>query len=64
MPAGTNGGTRMRLKGKGFTKKGAGKARGDQLVTIMIHISAEDEALQSFVDQMPDEHDIRSDLGV
>lgn len=64
LPAGTNGGTVMRLKGKGFTKKGANDARGDQLVTIMIHISADDEALKAFVDTMPDDANIRSDMGV
>jgi len=64
LPAAINGGTTMRLKGKGFTKKGSSSVRGDQLVTIMIHLSSDDEALQSFVDTMPDEHDIRSELGV
>ncbi len=64
LPAGTNGGTKMRLKGKGFSKKGAADARGDQLVTIMIHISADDEALKTFVADMPDDHDVRSDMGV
>lgn len=64
LPAGTNGGTVMRLKGKGFTKKGSKDTRGDQLVTIMIHISADDEALKNFVDTMPDNADIRSDMGV
>lgn len=64
LPAGTNGGTVMRLKGKGFSKKGAKDIRGDQLVTIMIHISADDEALKNFVDTMPDNEDIRSDMGV
>lgn len=64
LPAGTNGGTVMRLKGKGFTKKGSADMRGDQLVTIMIHISDDDEALKAFVANMPDEHDVRADLGV
>ncbi len=64
LPAGTNGGTVMRLKGKGFTKKGAKDVRGDQLVTIMIHISSDDEALKKFVDTMPDNDNIRSDMGV
>ncbi len=64
LPAGTNGGTKMRLKGKGFSKKGSADKRGDQLVTIMIHISADDEALKSFVADMPDDHDVRLDLGV
>jgi len=64
LPAGTNGGTKMRLKGKGFSKKGSPSSRGDQLVTIMIHISADDEELKSFVDSMTDNQDVRADLGV
>lgn len=64
LPAGTNGGTVMRLKGKGFTKKGNADMRGDLLVTIMIHISADDEALKTFANSMPDNDAIRSELGV
>jgi|TARA_R100000501_G_scaffold17911_1_gene34655 DnaJ-class molecular chaperone len=47
IPKGTNGGTVMRLKGKGFSKKPSG--RGDLLVTIEIDIPAGDEALEAFV---------------
>lgn len=64
LPAGTNGGTVMRLKGKGFTKKGSAELRGDLLITIMIHIDADDAALKKFVDAMPDNDAIRSELGV
>ena len=35
---GTNGGTVMRLAGKGWTKAGSGSARGDQLVTLEIQL--------------------------
>lgn len=64
LPAGTNGGTVMRLKGKGFTKKGTVDMRGDLLITIMIHIAADDKALKQFANSMPDNHDIRSEMGV
>ncbi len=48
IPAGTSSGRTLRLKGKGFHKKGGG--RGDQLVTLMIAIPADDAALRSFVE--------------
>ncbi len=47
LPPGTNGGTTMRLKGKGFSKKPSG--RGDQLVTIEIAIPKGDAELEAFV---------------
>ncbi|MEO0501592.1 MAG: DnaJ C-terminal domain-containing protein [Pseudomonadota bacterium] len=47
IPKGTNGGTVMRLKGKGFSKKPSG--RGDQLVTIEIAIPKGDADLEAFV---------------
>lgn len=43
---GTDGGTVMRLAGKGWTKKGAKKARGDQLVTLEIQLPEDLEALK------------------
>ena len=48
IPKGTTSGKTLRLKGKGFHKKAGG--RGDQLVTLMIDIPAQDEALTSFVE--------------
>ncbi len=47
IPKGSNSGKVLRLKGKGFHKKGGG--RGDQLVTLMVDIPADDAALQAFV---------------
>ena len=47
IPKATNGGTVLRLKGKGFSKKGGG--RGDQLVTVEIAIPKDDAELEAFV---------------
>ncbi|ODT00703.1 MAG: molecular chaperone DnaJ [Erythrobacter sp. SCN 62-14] len=56
---GTNGGTVLRLAGKGWTKKGETKpdgspARGDQLVTLEIHLPTDlaklEERLEGWVD--------------
>lgn len=46
VPPMSSSGKILRLKGKGFSKKGG--ARGDQLVTLMIELPAEDSALQDF----------------
>ncbi|RXD05058.1 J domain-containing protein [Sphingomonas sp. UV9] len=48
IPKGTTSGKTLRLKGKGFHKKGG--TRGDQLVTLMIDIPAGDAALTAFVE--------------
>lgn len=48
VPAGSSSGKTLRLKGRGFHKKGGG--RGDQLVTLMIDIPADDAALRNFVE--------------
>jgi len=48
VPAGSSSGKTLRLKGRGFHKKDGG--RGDQLVTLMIDIPADDDALKAFVD--------------
>ncbi|UVO50072.1 DnaJ domain-containing protein [Sphingomonas sp. SUN019] len=47
VPKGATSGKTLRLKGRGFHKKGGG--RGDQLVTLMIDIPADDSALTDFV---------------
>lgn len=49
IPAGTSSGRTLRLKGKGFHRKGGG--RGDQLVTLMVELPADDAALRSFVEE-------------
>lgn len=48
VPKGSSSGKVLRLKGRGFHRKGGG--RGDQLVTLMIEIPAGDAALESFVE--------------
>ena len=47
IPKGSTSGKVLRLKGKGFTGKTG--ARGDQLVTLMIDIPADDPELNQFV---------------
>lgn len=47
VPKGTSSGRTLRLKGKGFHKKGGG--RGDQLITLMVQVPADDAALEAFV---------------
>ncbi|MGI4731028.1 MAG: DnaJ C-terminal domain-containing protein [Janthinobacterium lividum] len=48
IPAGASSGRVLRLKGKGFASKAGG--RGDQLVTLMIELPADDAELQRFVE--------------
>ena len=48
VPKGAASGKVLRLKGKGFTAKGG--QRGDQLVTLMVDVPAEDEELARFVE--------------
>jgi DnaJ-class molecular chaperone len=48
IPAGSNSGRVLRLKGKGFTRRGGD--RGDQLVTLLVDIPADDAELRSFVE--------------
>ncbi|WP_375403567.1 DnaJ C-terminal domain-containing protein [uncultured Sphingomonas sp.] len=51
VPKGTSSGRVLRLKGKGFHKKGGG--RGDQLITLMIDLPAGDAELEGFVANWP-----------
>jgi DnaJ-class molecular chaperone len=48
VPKGSTSGRTLRLKGKGFTGKGG--ARGDQLVTLMVDVPADDPDLAAFVE--------------
>jgi DnaJ-class molecular chaperone len=61
IPAGSSTGKTLRLKGKGFSTKSGD--RGDQLVTLMIDIPAEDTALQQFAAGWKDERPIRGAMG-
>ena len=45
----TNSGKTLRLKGKGFHRKDG--TRGDQLVTLMVDLPAEDEELARFLNR-------------
>ena len=48
VPKAASSGKVLRLKGRGFHKKGGG--RGDQLVTLMIELPTDDAALTGFVE--------------
>ena len=48
VPPCTSSGKTLRLKGKGFHRKDG--SRGDQLVTLMIEVPADDEELKAFVE--------------
>jgi DnaJ-class molecular chaperone len=64
IPAGASSGRVLRLKGKGFHRKGG--ERGDQLVTLMVEVPADDAALRSFVEGWPgrDRGNPRGAMGV
>jgi DnaJ-class molecular chaperone len=62
VPPWSSSGKTLRLKGRGFHKKGG--ARGDQLVTLMIEIPSEDAALKAFVDGWTTGGNPRAGLGV
>jgi DnaJ-class molecular chaperone len=58
VPKGSTSGKTLRLKGKGFSGKDG--TRGDQLVTLMIDVPKDDEALNAFIEGWTDERDVRS----
>lgn len=62
IPPGTSSGKTLRLKGKGFHKKGGG--RGDQLITVMVDVPKDDEALRRFVEEWQPSGNPRAALGV
>jgi len=51
VPQGSTSGKVLRLKGRGFTGKTG--ARGDQLVTLLVDLPANDAALTEFVESWP-----------
>ena len=61
---GSSSGKVLRLKGKGFHKKGGG--RGDQLVTLMVDLPVGDDALVDFVQSWPgrDQDNPRGKMGI
>lgn len=64
IPKGASSGKVLRLKGRGFHRKGGG--RGDQLVTLMVDLPVDDDALVEFVQGWPgkDRGNPRGRLGV
>ncbi|MDQ8758040.1 J domain-containing protein [Sphingosinicella sp. LHD-64] len=62
VPKGSSAGKVLRLKGKGFTGKNG--ERGDQLVTLMIDLPADDAGLAKFAEGWADTRNIRAGLGV
>jgi DnaJ-class molecular chaperone len=64
IPDGSTSGKVLRLKGRGVHKRGGG--RGDQLVTLMIDLPADDEALKQFVENWSgdEQRNPRANLGV
>ncbi|MES2044531.1 MAG: DnaJ C-terminal domain-containing protein [Pseudomonadota bacterium] len=64
IPKGTSSGKVFRLRGRGFHKKDG--TRGDQLVTLMVDLPADDAALSEFVQHWPgrDKGNPRANLGV
>jgi len=59
---GTSSGRLLRLKGRGFSKRG--NARGDQLVRVEIVLPADVKHLSEKLGDWRDEGDVRSSLGV
>ena len=61
VPAGSTSGKTLRLKGRGFSLKNG--ERGDQLVTLMIDLPADDAELREFLARWSDKRSIRSAMG-
>ncbi|MEY2926604.1 MAG: hypothetical protein RL367_1081 [Pseudomonadota bacterium] len=62
VPRGSASGQTLRLKGRGFSAKGA--ERGDQLVTLMIDVPKDDAALEAFAASWTGGGNPRAKLGV
>jgi DnaJ-class molecular chaperone len=62
VPPMTNSGATLRIKGRGFPGKAG--ARGDQFVTLMIHLPVNDAGLTEFVAKMDDARNPRETLNV
>ena len=62
VPAGSTSGKTLRLKGRGFHRKGG--ERGDQLVTLVVDVPANDPALQAFVADWEGGGNPRAAMGV
>jgi DnaJ-class molecular chaperone len=62
VPKGSTSGKVLRLKGRGFSAKNG--TRGDQLVTLMIDVPADDAALTELVTNWIDARNPRAAMGV
>jgi DnaJ-class molecular chaperone len=62
VPASAPSGSTLRIKGRGFTTKAG--TRGDQLVTLQIHLPDDAAVMAKLAAELPDEPDIRAELGV
>jgi DnaJ-class molecular chaperone len=62
VPKGSTSGRVLRLKGRGFHKKGTG--RGDLLVTLMVDLPVDDDALVEFVQGWQNKGNPRGRMGV
>jgi DnaJ-class molecular chaperone len=62
VPAGSSSGKVLRLKGKGFTRKDG--TRGDQLVSLMVDLPADDARLAAFAADWTDARSVRAAMGV
>jgi DnaJ-class molecular chaperone len=64
IPAGSTSGRVLRLRGKGFHRKGGG--RGDQLVTLAVDLPAEDPELRAFAQRWEGagQHHPRANFGL
>ncbi|WP_448663000.1 DnaJ C-terminal domain-containing protein [Sphingomonas sp. CJ20] len=62
VPKGASSGKVLRLKGRGFHKKGG--ARGDLLVTLMVELPADDAELVAFAQGWQDKGNPRGRMGV
>lgn len=62
VPGSAPSGSTLRIKGRGFTTKAG--TRGDQLVTLQIHLPNDAALIAKLAADLPDEPDIRATLGV
>jgi DnaJ-class molecular chaperone len=60
VPAGTNSGATLRIKGRGFSSK-LGE-RGDQLVTLMIHLPSDSKEREKLTEVLSDDATVRNAL--
>ncbi len=62
VPPTTDSGATLRIKGRGFTRKDG--ERGDQLVSLMIHLPKDPEELKKLADALGNDEMVRAALGV